>query len=538
MCKRRVIVVDDLPDVRATLSGLLSDEGYDVRSVSGRAEALQMLETERFHIAVLDVRLDESDEDNREGLQLMREMRQRDPSIAVIILTAYADVKMVQEALQADSNGVSPAFGFLQKNETDQLPQYVRRAFRERLRINIDLQIQDEEQFLALLPKQIRFVNIPKPPREQLLEEADELLRKLFFGCERIEVRPLKRGYSGVAVFQVIPWYRGRGRGETVVAKIGEHFLVENENKNYQDLVQGLVGGHRLPKTLEVARTRGLSGVLYTFVGLGYSRDFVAFYRASDVAAITPVIENLFRETCFPWRRGSGTVHPKEDLRAVYMSLQRLTPEKLQMCLDNTLGGRHPFRKDKDERYLWIQNQVKVLNPVTFALSGNLRTDSYTTILHGDLQGYNVLVDRHNETWLIDFASTCKGPLLQDYASFETFLRISLVECADWVRLYEWDSAMFNAPDLRKPSLPDSLKGIPDVEKAHQTVLAVRELAFQEPVVEMEREYLVGLLFNALKIVTIMNLSPAQRDHALMSAALIAERLQNISRGEPEWRGS
>jgi CheY-like chemotaxis protein len=529
MYKRRVIVVDDLPDVRATLSGLLSDEGYDVRSVSSRTEALRVLETERFHIAVLDVRLDESGEDNREGLQLMYEMRQRDPSIAVIILTAYADIKMVQETLQTDSNGISPAFGFLQKTEMDQLPQYVRRAFGERLKINIDLQIQDAEQFLALLPKQIRFVNIPKPPREQLLEEADELLRKLFFGCERIEVRPMQRGYSGVAVFQVTPWYRGRGHGETVVAKVGEHFLVENENKNYQDLVQGLVGGHRLPKTLEIARTRTLSGVLYTFVGLGHSRDFVAFYRAADVAAITPVIENLFLETCFPWRRGAGIVHPKEDLRTVYMSLQHLTPEKLQMCLDNTIGGRHPFRRDKDERYLWLQDKVRILDPVTFALSGNLKSDSYTTIIHGDLQGYNVLVDRHNETWLIDFASTCKGPLLQDYASFETFLRISMVECTDWDRLYEWAGAMFHASDLRKPSLPDSVKGIPDIEKAHQTILTVRKLAFQEPAVEIEREYLVGLLFNALKIVTIMNLAPAQRDHALISAALIAERLQTIT---------
>ncbi len=59
-----ILIVDDLPDWRATLSGILFDEGYQVRRTGSREEALQMLETERFHLAVLDVRLDETDEDN------------------------------------------------------------------------------------------------------------------------------------------------------------------------------------------------------------------------------------------------------------------------------------------------------------------------------------------------------------------------------------------------------------------------------------------------------------------------------------------
>ena len=130
MCKGRVLVVDDLPDVCATLSGLLSDEGYDVRSASSRVEALQMLDAERFHVAVLDVRLDEADEDNQDGILLMHEIREKDPNVAIIVLTGYANVKMVREALQPDREGVSPAFGFLEKSETDQLPEYVDRALK------------------------------------------------------------------------------------------------------------------------------------------------------------------------------------------------------------------------------------------------------------------------------------------------------------------------------------------------------------------------------------------------------------------------
>ena len=142
MYEGRVLIVEDLPDVRATLSGLLSDEGYDVRSASSRVEALQILEAERFHVAVLDVRLDEADEDNQDGLLLMHDIREKDPTVAIIILTGYANVKMVREALQPGPEGVSPAFGFLEKSEVDQLLEYVNCAF-ERAVLNATTAVGD-----------------------------------------------------------------------------------------------------------------------------------------------------------------------------------------------------------------------------------------------------------------------------------------------------------------------------------------------------------------------------------------------------------
>ena len=129
-----ILVVDDLPDPRATIHGLLEDAGYVVHSVSNKEEALRVLDSEHFQVAVLDVRLDEWDEDNRDGLYLMHEINNIDPMVAIIILTGYADVKMVQEALQPDREGNRSAFGFLNKSEIDQLTDYVQRAFISRIR--------------------------------------------------------------------------------------------------------------------------------------------------------------------------------------------------------------------------------------------------------------------------------------------------------------------------------------------------------------------------------------------------------------------
>lgn len=128
MKKEKILVVDDLPDVRATISGLLSDMGFEVNSASSKNDAIHLLKSELFHVAILDIRLDDTDEDNRDGLLLMREIKNLYPKTAVIIMTGYADVKMVREALQPDRNGESQAFGFLEKTELDQLYEYVNGA--------------------------------------------------------------------------------------------------------------------------------------------------------------------------------------------------------------------------------------------------------------------------------------------------------------------------------------------------------------------------------------------------------------------------
>jgi CheY-like chemotaxis protein len=120
--------VEDLPDFRATTAGLLRDEGYAVRAAASLEEALALLEAEPFDVAVLDVRLDESDESNQDGLRLMHQISQQYPSTASIILTGYANVEMVRDALQPDRTGHSPAFGFLQKSEISQLTQSVSEA--------------------------------------------------------------------------------------------------------------------------------------------------------------------------------------------------------------------------------------------------------------------------------------------------------------------------------------------------------------------------------------------------------------------------
>ena len=129
--QHKILVVDDLTDWRKTLRGLLVDEGYDVQVAASSAGARGLLITDQFDLAVLDMRLDESDEDNTEGLDLAAEIKQRWPTVQVIIITGYGTPDRVKQALEPDVQGRKLAEDYVPKDRTEELIQVVRRVLAQ-----------------------------------------------------------------------------------------------------------------------------------------------------------------------------------------------------------------------------------------------------------------------------------------------------------------------------------------------------------------------------------------------------------------------
>lgn len=127
MPKHRVLVVDDIPDTQATVAGILRDAGYEVQAVSTREAALEELARKVYRVAVVDMRLDEQDEDNREGLELAEQIKRESPRTQVIILTGHADLQAAMTAREPDGQGQAIAFAFVQKEKdyTDILLKHV-----------------------------------------------------------------------------------------------------------------------------------------------------------------------------------------------------------------------------------------------------------------------------------------------------------------------------------------------------------------------------------------------------------------------------
>ena len=92
----RILVIDDEAGIRESLEVLLSLEGYKVASAPAGEEGLRMLDSDVYDLVLLDLALP-----GQSGLELLPQIRERQPQMPVIMITAYGTVENVVEAIRA-----------------------------------------------------------------------------------------------------------------------------------------------------------------------------------------------------------------------------------------------------------------------------------------------------------------------------------------------------------------------------------------------------------------------------------------------------
>jgi len=122
-----ILVVDDELDIRELVAGVLEDEGYDARVAADSDSALEAVAVRRPSLVLLDVWLQGSKLD---GLELLDEIKRRDPSIPVLVISGHGNL---DTAVAANRKG---AADFIEKPfEAERLLLMVARATEtERLR--------------------------------------------------------------------------------------------------------------------------------------------------------------------------------------------------------------------------------------------------------------------------------------------------------------------------------------------------------------------------------------------------------------------
>ena len=137
-----VLVVDDEADIRELVSGVLEDEGYAVRTAADSDQTLDAFEERRPSMVLLDVWLQGSKLD---GLQLLQEIKSRDPTIPVLMISGHGNLDTAVAAVREG------AVDFIEKPfEAERLLYLVDRATdTERLRReneSLRRQVGHEEQ--------------------------------------------------------------------------------------------------------------------------------------------------------------------------------------------------------------------------------------------------------------------------------------------------------------------------------------------------------------------------------------------------------
>ncbi len=114
MTEYHVLIVDDLDCWQDALSEALTDAGYHVVVAASYAQAMDALNRQRFHLAIIDPVLDDTNRRNRDGLRVLRHILDQAPDICPVVVTSSDPNRIRHEV-----NELSPAIPVLWKDEWD-----------------------------------------------------------------------------------------------------------------------------------------------------------------------------------------------------------------------------------------------------------------------------------------------------------------------------------------------------------------------------------------------------------------------------------
>ena|SRR2546421_1068051 len=536
--KGNILIVDDLEKWREELVESLERSGYAADSASTGPEALKKLHQKIYHIVVLDIRMDEVDQNSLEskmdGITLLRELEKQGLSEAtkVIMLSAYGTKELMRTSFREYK-----VVDFLTKDEfnNEEFVEIVHQVFAQKVNINLDLNIHwlqgsKPEQFVLNLDVNGTRVKRGSNLQNQVVAELEDLLCRLFYLAESVLIQPLTPGQSGTCVLQLQPFYTTGGGGHKIIVKFGDYRKIEGEYHNFKTFVQPFLGGGRNTSVLDVRHTTHLGGIIYSLLGTTHDHiiDFGEFYRSSDIFQIRGSLDRLFQDTCGTWYASHGNLQPL-NLTEEYQRLFGYSPEKLEQILSDqlkTVEGKQNlhFRNLKGERIF--------TNPIVATTNVTLFRPTYVCTTHGDFNQHNLLVDSTGHVWLIDFQGTGQSHILRDVSMLDSAVRFQLLasEEATLEERLQMEEVLCS---IERFSQVDQLMtnfstSNPALEKIFATIVHLRSwarnLVQQNPSDDLS-EYSIALLYNAINTMRFNSLSSIQREHALLCASLLTDKL-------------
>tara|TARA_A100001015_G_scaffold255045_1_gene296244 strand:- start:2362 stop:3729 length:1368 start_codon:yes stop_codon:yes gene_type:complete len=135
---KEILVIDDNPDIRFLVSNILKDQNFTVRTAANYDQAVFEINKKLPDLAIIDIKLDKPDKD---GIDLLKLVTQKNKSTPVIMISGHATVKVAIEAIKIG------AYEFIEKPfSKEKILNYVKRAI-ESLELKKEKDIIEEKLF-------------------------------------------------------------------------------------------------------------------------------------------------------------------------------------------------------------------------------------------------------------------------------------------------------------------------------------------------------------------------------------------------------
>ncbi len=95
-----ILIADDQPDVLEALRLLLKGEGFGIEAAASPAQVLTALEAREFAAVLMDLNYARDTTSGQEGLDLLARLREIDPSVPVVVMTAWGSIELAVEAMR------------------------------------------------------------------------------------------------------------------------------------------------------------------------------------------------------------------------------------------------------------------------------------------------------------------------------------------------------------------------------------------------------------------------------------------------------
>lgn len=353
------------------------------------------------------------------------------------------------------------------------------------------------------------------------------LLRFLFRDCRSVTLKILDGGFSGNLVAGTTSVDLHGHEQVPHVVKIGAQDLIGRERSSFERIQD--VMGNNAPQISDFADFGDRGAIKYRYASMGgaFSTTFQREYqRGMPQEKVDRVLDTVFGEQLLRLYRAATL--ESGDLLEHYLFKPEWAPH-VQRNVEAIVG--RPVPGDTVE----IVPGVTIRNPATFYrdtlpnLPARAEDSFYQAVVHGDLNGQNIILDARENVWLIDFFHTRRAHVLMDLVKLENDLFYIFTPIADEAELreaFKLTDALLAVEDLRAELPERSPSALPHLARAWTTLRRMR--SYYPRLVHADRDpfqVLVGLLRYAGHTLSFDEPTPLQLKWALYTAGRSAERI-------------
>ena len=370
MSKANILVVEDNEDLGQTLADVLRKEGNKVSMALTGEHALTVLEKEIINLVLLDINLPDIN-----GIELLQQIKEKDPDILVIMITALTDPKPAVNAMKMG------AYDYLMKPfELDELKLNVAKALethdlKREVKLKSKEEYPDNELFgetkpIRELKKLIQIV--ASTPKTSVLIQGEsgtgkELVANAVHNWSRRRDKPLvKINCSAIPENLLESELFGHEKGAFTDAKTLKKGIFEMANNGtiFLDEIASMQMFMQ-PKFLRVLETQ-------SFRRIGGTSDIQIDVRI--IAATNRNLEDCiehqtFREDLY-YRLKVMVINipPLRDRQADIMPLAMLFIERNNKEIGKEIKGISPETQERMLKYMWPGNVRELKNVIERAV--------------------------------------------------------------------------------------------------------------------------------------------------------------------------